>query len=123
MKVKTNKKQNHNNNKHKNVKSKLNKINKNHKNLNNLSKLRKYKTKSFLKGGSMNPLKIISFYFYKLISKAVLLNKEVSSQLNILLKNMPKKTKDACEGKNLKNELINICIKIFQSMSVVGFFI
>ena len=72
MKAKTNKKQIHKNHKHKNNKSKLNKINKNNK---NLSKLRKNKTKSILKGGeiNLNPLKVISFYLYKLINKITII--------------------------------------------------
>ena len=90
MKLKTNKNKNNN---HKNMKSKLNNKNKNFK---NGTKLRKNKTKSNLRGGfNPNPLKLLSFYFYKLISKAVLLNKGIKTQLDTLMKNIPQKLKTA----------------------------
>lgn len=116
MKLKTNKNKNNN---HKNMKSKLNNKNKNFK---NGTKLRKNKTKSNLRGGfNPNPLKLLSFYFYKLISKAVLLNKDIKTQLDTLEKNIPQKLKTACAGKNIRTQIINICINILQSISIIGF--
>ena len=118
MKLKTNKNKNNN---HKNMKSKLNNKNKNFK---NGTKLRKNKTKSNLRGGfNPNPLKLLSFYFYKLIIKTALLNQGIKQQLDTIINNALKikNITIACKGKNIKTEIINICINVLQSISIIGF--
>ena len=119
MKSKINKKNQNKNNK--NVKSKFNNIKSK---FNKSIKKSIKKSKKVMKGGvSMNPLKLISFYFYKLISKAVLINKFVKTQLETLIKNIPQNIQKTCNEKNIniKTQIINICIKILQSISIYGF--
>ena len=110
-------KSSNNYNKTKNVKSRKNKKN---------SVLRKYKNKSqkklIMKGGVIptNPLKILSFYFYKLIIKAAKIFPPITHQLNIFVEDIRKKYNKNCT-KITQSDVINICVKMLQKMSIYGF--